>query len=226
VRCECLSCAVPPSSRASSSASFFMQPPGDAKLRWVESGSAGDANSENPTTNENRSSTMATAVYQALAQQHFTGPSSACSRTNGRLRWTPLCASMKEMRRPRLAAPVSIIGRKPRSKSRPEGPWRRVWTETRRDLLLTSDDLATKQSTVARRVGLRPPTLARRWIDSTGGPGKFKWPYRYTKKLDRGIAHIYFQLQPGAPVNPRALQKMQAHIKIRRSLLRPVVIRV
>ncbi|QPB44242.1 hypothetical protein [Medusavirus stheno T3] len=123
--------------------------------------------------------------------------------------------------------------RKPRTKSTPAdgGCWRRVWTETNQDLLLSSEDLATKQSKVAKRNGLRPPTLARRWIDSTGGPRCRKWPYRCVRRIDRQLAQLYSTLEEtclelSSPVTRRALSRINLLLKQRAELVRPVVIKI
>jgi hypothetical protein len=126
-----------------------------------------------------------------------------------------------------------IPPRKPRTKSTPAGGgrWRRVWKEKHEDLPLSSEDLATKQSRVAKRNGLRPPTLARRWIDSTGGPGCRKWPYRCVHRIDREIELITIQIEEhcvhNAGIVPfKLLARLQALLGERERLVRPVVIKI
>jgi hypothetical protein len=119
--------------------------------------------------------------------------------------------------------------RKPRTKSTPVGggPWRRVWTETNQDLRLSSEDLATKQSKVAKKSGLRPPTLARRWIDSTGGPGSRKWPYRCVRRIDRELELICSQLENGTGAVPeRLFSRLQVRLAQRKRLVTPVTIKI
>ncbi|BBI30197.1 hypothetical protein QKT49_gp057 [Acanthamoeba castellanii medusavirus] len=123
--------------------------------------------------------------------------------------------------------------RKPRTKSIPADGrrWRRVWNETNQKLPLSSEDLATKQSKVARRNGLRPPTFARRYIDSTGGPRCRKWPYRCVRRIDRQIERQYKIiynncLESSSAVTSRALARISLLLKQRAELVTPVIITI
>lgn len=108
--------------------------------------------------------------------------------------------------------------------------FRRVWNEARSNMELTADDLATKQSLVAKENGMRPPTLARRWIDSSGGRGQRKWPYRYVRRIDKEIRKLSKQivrdcLLQNAPVSLSTLSSLYTTIQERSRLVKPLIIK-
>lgn len=129
---------------------------------------------------------------------------------------------------------IPSASRKPRTKSKPadDSCWRRVWLEKNTKMLLTAEMLSRKQGRVALQSGMCPPTIARRWIDGTGGPGKRKWPYRHVRRTDRDIfrwyretverKHVYLT----APLNNRTLDKISQKIEKRNRDVQPTWITI
>jgi len=124
---------------------------------------------------------------------------------------------------------VRVAAPKPKSRQRSR-TFRRLWNEARTDLELSSDDLASKQSDVAKENGIRPPTLARRWIDGSGGRGKRKWPYRHVRRVDRQIRKMSKQivkdcLFQNAAVPLDVLALLSQAVARRSALVQPIVIK-